>query len=190
MWIVIEIIMTILMIYTLIVHARVMYNMIKGCLAMSKVEDTGESIVCETLLYNKKAYIIKIITAAFVLWAFGKLLGYAKAFGVLWAEGIYIMLIVVEVFEILENLVALIKDKNAYLTKEGLMACMGIMEPRQCRYAWEQSANGEETHILLVYKGKMKSPYRFRILERFEQAQNIIQSFGNSDGCNTNADFR
>ena len=171
------IIATILLIYALVVHLRVFFDMIQGVAAMKRVAQIPDCILCKNLLYNWKNYIIKIVFNIIVLVIWGKLLEYAKAYGMIWAVGVYVLLMVVEVIEMVMYVTALFKDEYAYLTRDGVIACMGIMGRNNCTFAWEQVVGDEESHILLVYRKKANSPYRFQFDMECKHAHEIVESF-------------
>ena len=173
----IQLFLMLAVIYALALYVRLVIIMIPGLNAMRKAEGVPGNIICKNLLYNKKAYIFKIVSGLILLVVSSKLLASVKAAGVTWAVVIYVLLIILEVMQIFIYLVALIKDEKAYLTRDGIMACMGVMGRLDCTFAWEQNVGNQEPHVLLVYKKKMNSPYRFQFDSDCKHVYEIVDSF-------------
>lgn len=66
---------------------------------------------------------------------------------------------------------------EAYLTSQGIVAINEIYDTKNCRFVIEKEFLEDETGdtYINVYKGKIEYPFRFKILERKEDAIEIIK---------------
>lgn len=178
MWIILRIVAAIFLLYALVARVRVTASMLEGCFAIRKLEDNLQKrIFCKNLLYRKRVHIMALVSGTIIMFVDYKFLEYTKILDMVWDSNVFTLLIIVQGVEILENLIALVKDQHAYLTSEGIVSCMGIMRPGNCTYSWEHGSNGMDSQVLLVYKDKEPSPYRFKIEEQHEQAHEMVQLF-------------
>ena len=92
----IQLFLMLAVIYALALYVRLVIIMIPGLNAMRKAEGVPGNIICKNLLYNKKAYIFKIVSGLILLVVSSKLLASVKAAGVTWAVVIYVLLIILE----------------------------------------------------------------------------------------------
>lgn len=150
----------------------------KGNLAKGKLKNSAtQRIVCDNLLYNKKSYIFNIIFSLIILYCFYKLFHYSIALNIAVAKVLYGLLIVMQLLELFMYGIALFNDRYAYLTADGVIACIGILTPKDCSFSWELHDTGEMPDVLLVYKKGMKVPYRFRIIDNRERAHEMVHAF-------------
>lgn len=72
------------------------------------------------------------------------------------------------------HIIAVFKEKNVYLTEDGLIYFLGCFAFSKCRFSWESSNNPDiPSNTLHVYKPKDKLPFTVSFDDDIETAHKI-----------------
>ena len=87
----------------------------------------------------------------------------------------FLLLFLMSCVDLLIVLAVYCYEQECYLTRQGIAAIEGVYKKPECRFVMEQEDSGSEGWHLNVYKGKMDYPYRFKVIERELEIEEIIR---------------
>lgn len=153
---------------------RLVSKVLKGNRLLKKARvDGGAIIKGNNNLYNLKHYLFAIVTELIVIYLICKLLSLYRLTAAIFAvEAVTTAAVAVTV---VIHVIAIFKEKNVYLTEQGLIYFMGSFEFSNSRFLWETSENPEVlSRTLYIYGKKDKLPFTVSFDSDTELAHKIV----------------
>ena len=87
----------------------------------------------------------------------------------------FLMMFVMSLADLVQAVLLYLYGDECYLTAKGIAAIEGVYEKGKCRFVTELSESGDK--YIDVYKGEAQAPFRFKVVEKEEEAIQMINHF-------------
>lgn len=189
--------------YMVYVSLKMVYGATKSFLMLKKAKKNGGSMIrCNNAGFRTINYLFPIGIEVFLVYSFHSSIVHLKSLDHLSrleyldvtnasdetvkytvVLTIFYVLTICPAVNLLIHLVALLRERSAYLTEEGIIYYLGHFRFSECNFVWD-AANGSLSNVLHVYKGKKKMPYTVYFDAGIEEAHRMteksINGFNNS----------
>mgnify|MGYP003292595637 FL=1 len=148
---------------------------ISGVTLFNAKRNGSEIIRCTSVVYKVRYYIF---TIAFELFIAGYCFKWFLMLKNLEIEGLVICLlitIIMMLINVIIHIIAIFREKYAYLTEEGIISFVRKFKFSKCRFSWESDDSADVvSDTLHVYPKKDNIPYTVVFESQAEQAHRIV----------------
>ena len=151
---------------------RMVVNIIISAMKLNSARKNGREVVkCESTVYKMSRYIIVLLSEGFFIYFFGDLYFRLRETENIFMKLPFIMLVIDVIILMIVHIIALFKEKYAYLTPDGLISYIKIFRFANCRFTWDST--GDTLH---VYPKKEKMPFTVVFRNNADTAHEIVDN--------------
>lgn len=167
------------LIYSLYGTIKLMCKIIRSSNMLSKAKKNDAAIIkCISPIFKIKNYLFTIGTELILIYCFYRIVTVLPS-RMIFSYISFMVLLIVYCITLIIHVIAVFKEKYAYLTAEGLIFFIGDFSFEKCRFVWVTPQNPDElSDTLLVFPPKEKVPYSVVFTEDLETAHLLTEING------------
>lgn len=155
---------------------KTIIKVITSGLTLFNAKRNGSEIIrCKSVVYRIWHYIFAIAYELFVAGYLFKLFLMLKKLKIEELSICLLILIILMLSNAIIHVIAIFREKYAYLTEEGMVSFVEKFKFSKCRFSWESDDNADiVSDTLHIYPKKGNIPYTVVFESQAEQAHRIV----------------
>ena len=166
----------VLLIYSMYSVIKLMCKVIRSANKLSKAKNNGSAIIkCVSPIFKIKNYLFTIATELIMIYCFYRVVNVLPS-RMFFSYISFMILLIIECFTLFIHVIAVFREKYAYLTAEGLIFFIGDLSFEKCRFVWDTPNNPDElSDTLLIFPPNEKVPFPVVFTEELETAHLLTE---------------